>query len=540
VTGTGYAVDPDTIFRCSLPFLDSKQYCFDIASGTVGDLAASSGMAGNDDAGRNFAAKYEPAARAVIDAIDKSGVAMAAISGRLLTMAWNYLKQEDAVAAAFNGGQIDTSSAMTNPPECEPSGAAAGLPSVTSAGQSSGIPIVGKFWPQGNPDQLRAAAQVWTKAGELIDDAQANAYFQCAPIIEFCKGDAIDAFLAYKATVFTAPPSGGTAVGPTQALMENISAACRLLANACNSYASAIDGVRNTITDLAVGAGIITVGGIILSIFTLGGSDAAAGAGDGALAAEAATAADAMVTAEATSAEAAAIAEAEQIVADAAASLNVEVAAASTPSAIPGVGLMSAVTGPAAAGTTGTSGFLTAVGTGASAVGPIPPQNPPAFPLYSPEQQAAAQTWANGLPQRPPNYGTPDDRAYQTRVAGAPERLMPGADGSTVWADGFRPADGAAIDAKNVRQLGCSARTLDSPWTVSNSKTASPRQFNFPRTTTSSVAINRRLTIPQTTSNSSKWTPTILKPSVTGSSSVPSSTSRVMYAMRHELPSLNW
>src|SRR5207302_3352518 len=39
--------------------------------------------------------------------------------------------------------------------------------------------------------------------------------------------------------------------------------------------------------------------------------------------------------------------------------------------------------------------------------------------------------------------------------------LMPGADGSTVWADGFRSADGAAIDAKNVRQLGCSARTLD-------------------------------------------------------------------------------
>jgi hypothetical protein len=30
-----------------------------------------------------------------------------------------------------------------------------------------------------------------------------------------------------------------------------------------------------------------------------------------------------------------------------------------------------------------------------------------------------------------------------------------------VWADGYRSADGAAVDAKNVRSLGCSPRTLD-------------------------------------------------------------------------------
>lgn len=37
---------------------------------------------------------------------------------------------------------------------------------------------------------------------------------------------------------------------------------------------------------------------------------------------------------------------------------------------------------------------------------------------------------------------------------------MSGANGQQVWADGFRPADGAIIDAKNVRKQGCSPRTL--------------------------------------------------------------------------------
>jgi hypothetical protein len=37
---------------------------------------------------------------------------------------------------------------------------------------------------------------------------------------------------------------------------------------------------------------------------------------------------------------------------------------------------------------------------------------------------------------------------------------MSGANGQTVWADGFRPADGAIVDAKNVRNQGCSPRTL--------------------------------------------------------------------------------
>ncbi|ARF83283.1 hypothetical protein B6264_30580 (plasmid) [Kitasatospora aureofaciens] len=94
-------------------------------------------------------------------------------------------------------------------------------------------------------------------------------------------------------------------------------------------------------------------------------------------------------------------------------------------------------------------------------MGPVPPPKPPAYPLYDAAQQMAAKTWIEGLPERPPNYGTADDRAYQVYAAGKPERNAKSADGTeSVWADGFRPADGAFIDAKNVRKQGCSPRSL--------------------------------------------------------------------------------
>lgn len=57
-------------------------------------------------------------------------------------------------------------------------------------------------------------------------------------------------------------------------------------------------------------------------------------------------------------------------------------------------------------------------------------------------------------------YGTPADIAYQIRTAGQPERRMPTGLGDNVWADGYRPDDGAIVDAKHVRNPGCSPRTL--------------------------------------------------------------------------------
>jgi hypothetical protein len=85
MVGSAFTVDPDVRFRSSVQFLDTKQFVFDIASGTVADLGALAGMAGND-ASQSSAAGYEPAARTVVQAMDRAAQAMAAISGRLLTI----------------------------------------------------------------------------------------------------------------------------------------------------------------------------------------------------------------------------------------------------------------------------------------------------------------------------------------------------------------------------------------------------------------------------------------------------------------------
>jgi hypothetical protein len=455
----GYVVDPYVVFRASVQFLDTKDFVYNIAAGTAGDLHVSAGMAGDDSTAHSFASHYEPAATTIVAGIGKAGQGLAAISSRLLGMATNYLRTEDAIAAAM-GGTVDTSSGLQqgSQEDCEPSNAHATLPMVTGTKQVHEIPVIGKFWPQGDPDKLRATAKVWTAAAALLDDAQRNAASHAAPVNAECSGQAFTAFQNYAATLYTDKPGGGSAVTPGAPLMENLAAGCRILSQCCTQYADAIDTCRDTLIGLGTAAGIITVAGIIGTIFTFGGSDAAAGAGDAALAGEAAVAADALATAEADAAAASAVAEAEQIIAQAAARLVVTgavTAAAVTIPAIAGTG-----TAQAATGTSLAAAQITAT-TAALPIGPIPPAVPPAFPLYTPAQQAAATTWVNGLPQRAPNYGNPADRAYQLRVAGTPERLMSGANGDTVWADGFRPADGAIIDAKNVRTPGCSPRTLD-------------------------------------------------------------------------------
>jgi hypothetical protein len=293
---------------------------------------------------------------------------------------------------------------------------------------------------------------VWAKCATLIDDAQANAGRHTAPIKAHCSGEAFDRFVEYAATVYTASPQGGTAVGAGAPLLENVSAGCRLMHNMCSDYANAIDTCRATLIGLGIAAGVIAAGGLLLTIVTLGGSDVAAGAGEAALAAEAAAAAETLATAEAGAVSAAAVAEAEAIVASAASRLIIT-------AAVVGTGVATATVPADAAPATN----LPPAGPGipGGPIGPVPPPIPPAFPLYDATQLAAARQWLSSLGTRPAAYGTDEDIAYQKQVAGEPERLMEGS-GFSKYADGFRPEDGAIIEAKNVRgKEGCSPRTLD-------------------------------------------------------------------------------
>ncbi|MER8100873.1 hypothetical protein [Kitasatospora sp. NPDC094016] len=170
--GGGFEVDPDVVFRASVQFLGSKDFVYNIASGVVGDLASSEGMAGDDTVAHDFATKYERTAKSVVKATGTAGRAMATISSRLLTMAANYLSVQDSVAAASTG-KINTLAPLAKgTQQCDESEAHNSLPMVTGSREAHEIPVIGKFWPQGNPNRLRGAAQVWEQCASAIDTAQ--------------------------------------------------------------------------------------------------------------------------------------------------------------------------------------------------------------------------------------------------------------------------------------------------------------------------------------------------------------------------------
>src|SRR3954471_7623768 len=106
--GGGYVAVPDVIFKASVEMLSTKDFVYAVAAGAAGDLHVAAGMAGDDSVAHSFAAKYEPAARTIVQGISRAGEALGLTASKLLTMASNYLAAEDAVAAKFTG-KIDAS-----------------------------------------------------------------------------------------------------------------------------------------------------------------------------------------------------------------------------------------------------------------------------------------------------------------------------------------------------------------------------------------------------------------------------------------------
>jgi hypothetical protein len=122
--GGGFRADANAIFAASVRFLDMKNYLSEVQGGLIGDLGPTGGMAGDDDAGRNFGSACSPAAQTTVRGIGIASAGCAAISANLLGMAWNYLLADDAAAASLIGGGPQLNSAMApGPQECEPSNA---------------------------------------------------------------------------------------------------------------------------------------------------------------------------------------------------------------------------------------------------------------------------------------------------------------------------------------------------------------------------------------------------------------------------------
>lgn len=460
MSGSNFHVVPDSLFNASLKFLDLQAASSRIIGGLSSGLGSTGGMAGNDDAGRTFGARYNPAAQSVSNGLGSTNKQLGDFADGLLAMAFNYLKAE-------MGSNFLVPQAYGNGPQrgCRTDEQVVAVPSAVGAGQESSLPLIGQFWPQGDPDRVRHAAATWRQIAALSEELSRRGATVVAEVTGANSGKAIDAF----AESWT----------PMTTLLSEVAVTSRKLAAAADSYAQRIDDERHTIEAIGASIAVATTAGIVLTVFTLGISDGVAVEGDVVLTVAAADAAITFAGEVAGAGEVAALVGADAAIESSILTLPTITAVAAETELVgvsasslemvasvvpPGVLLfLNNVQDVAAAGSQYsplTSGWIDPLLNGA-----IPPQPGSPFPPLSPQQLAQANVWVRGLHATP----TPTTSAwgqYQVRVAGPNQYDMPTGDGRLVAADGFRPLDGAIIDAKYTDNPTCSLYNLDNPSSI--------------------------------------------------------------------------
>ncbi|MER7149411.1 restriction endonuclease fold toxin-2 domain-containing protein [Streptomyces lydicus] len=429
----------------SAGFTDLHDWSSQIHRGLVGSLDEAAGMAGDDAAGHAFATKYDPAAHAFVQALGKAIGQLGGTANGLYTMAMNYIRTDADVAAKFMKPQQLPSSASN--PQCDEEPKQVEIP--TAVGQANWFvkEIVARFWPQGDPDKLRQAAQDWRHVGQLINRLGVEGDRLIHTVTASSEAKAVDSCAANWRKMHNG--------GATSPLLNTLSTSAHALASACDSYAQGIDDLRDTLEGLAMAAGGVAVAGVALTVFTLGISDVAAAGGEAAITAEATLAAAALTTELQASAELAVLAETASIIDAAAADLLPITTTASAPLATNGPALTLA----AATGVT-------------PGLPPLPPDPHSRYPKLSPHDQTQFRQWMTQMAADGRTSTAVDPakvkgdkaarREYQIRVAGSTEYSLYTTEVYTsgdnkgkqrsMNADGVRPEDGAAIDAKYVAQ----------------------------------------------------------------------------------------
>jgi hypothetical protein len=133
-----------------------------------------------------------------------------------------------------------------------------------------------KFWPNAHTDKVRAAATAWHNAAGSVSTVTGNAQSALASLE--VNDDTIQAVGGFWTQVYTPGDNGTVLAGAYQI--------CRSVGDACDKYADAIDSKRSDVEHVMIGAGVAvgvtTALGVLGTIFTFGGSDAAAGGADAA------------------------------------------------------------------------------------------------------------------------------------------------------------------------------------------------------------------------------------------------------------------
>jgi hypothetical protein len=229
------------------------------------------GMAGDDAPANSFNARYAPAVTAAWKALRSSALTLGGISTGLTQTANNFVTADHNSSARRNG------SLATFAPE--PVFADIEMASPASAiGPGETVWFLpgplSRFWPNAHTDKVLAAAAAWHQAAGVISGIAENSQSALASLE--ASDDTTQAINGFWAQVYS-PGDPRTVLAGTQQI-------CQCLGDACNRYADAVDSKRNDVRNKLIGAGIAvgitSIIGILGTVFTGGGSDAAAGAAD--------------------------------------------------------------------------------------------------------------------------------------------------------------------------------------------------------------------------------------------------------------------
>ncbi|MBT2450288.1 hypothetical protein J7F03_25070 [Streptomyces sp. ISL-43] len=154
--------------------VDLRDLIYDMLGLLFTELSQHGGMAGDDGAGRVFAAVYKPAVATVFASAGHAHQAMANGAGTLLKAAEDFIRQDNAIAAAL----LDQSPAapgigsQPSGPDCNPraSHKAEDLPEVVGETSWTDQYLLDKRF-HGQRDKLRKTATVWNSAAKILEDA---------------------------------------------------------------------------------------------------------------------------------------------------------------------------------------------------------------------------------------------------------------------------------------------------------------------------------------------------------------------------------
>ena len=234
-------------------------------------LSNAAGMAGDDAPAKSFNARYAPAVQAAWNALRSSALALGGISTGLTQTANNFVVADHHSSARRNG----SAATFTQEPVFDDIEMASPASAIGPGETVWFLPgPLSRFWPNAHTDKVRAAAAAWHNAAGSVSDIAGNSQSALASLE--VNDDTTQAINGFWSQVYS-PGDARTVLAGTQQI-------CQSLGDACSRYADAVDSKRSDVQSKLIGAGILvgitSILGILGTVFSGGGSDAAAGVAD--------------------------------------------------------------------------------------------------------------------------------------------------------------------------------------------------------------------------------------------------------------------